>query len=91
MRPLFAIPLPSLMFLLVATGIVSGGDSTRPNILFILADDLGWGDVGFHGGPIKTPALDTLASSGARLEQFYVQPVCSPTRAALMTGRYPFR
>lgn len=63
----------------------------RPNIVFILADDLGWGDVGFHGGPIKTPVLDNLASSGARLEQFYVQPVCSPTRAALMTGRYPFR
>ena len=61
----------------------------RPNIVFILADDLGWADVGFHGGEIKTPHLDELAASGARLEQFYVQPVCSPTRAALMTGRYP--
>jgi len=67
------------------------GGAKRPNILFILADDLGWGDVGFHGSEIKTPVLDKLASSGARLEQFYVQPVCSPTRAALMTGRYPFR
>jgi arylsulfatase A-like enzyme len=65
--------------------------AARPNILFILADDLGWGDVGFHGGEIKTPQLDALAASGARLEQFYVQPVCTPTRAALMTGRYPMR
>lgn len=63
----------------------------RPNIVYILADDLGWGDVGWHGGEIQTPNLDRLAASGARLEQFYVQPVCSPTRAALMTGRYPMR
>jgi len=81
----------------IAAGITSGNPvsaeshTKRPNILFILADDLGWGDVGFHGSEIKTPVLDKLASSGARLEQFYVQPVCSPTRAALMTGRYPFR
>src|SRR3982750_1167394 len=65
--------------------------STRPHLLFILADDLGWGDVGFHDGEIKTPNLDRLAASGARLDAFYVQPVCSPTRAALLTGRYPMR
>ena len=66
--------------------------STRPNIVFILADDLGFADVGFNGGrEIATPRIDRLAASGARLEQFYVQPVCSPTRAALMTGRYPMR
>jgi len=63
----------------------------RPNIVVFLADDLGWGDVGWHGSEIKTPHLDKLATSGTRLEQFYVQPVCSPTRAALMTGRYPMR
>ncbi len=63
----------------------------RPNILFILADDLGSHDVGWRGGAIKTPVLDQLAIGGARLEQFYVQPVCSPTRAALLTGRYPMR
>jgi arylsulfatase A-like enzyme len=63
----------------------------RPNVLFFLADDLGWGDVGFHGSEIKTPNLDKLAAGGARLEQFYVQPVCSPTRAGLLTGRYPMR
>jgi arylsulfatase A-like enzyme len=63
----------------------------RPNIVFLLADDLGSYDVGWRGSEIKTPHLDKLALSGARLNQFYVQPVCSPTRAALMTGRYPFR
>lgn len=63
----------------------------RPNILYIMADDLGWKDVGFHGSDIKTPALDALAAKGARLEQFYAQPMCTPTRAALMTGRYPMR
>jgi arylsulfatase A-like enzyme len=62
-----------------------------PNILYIVADDLGWKDVGYHGSDIKTPAIDRLAAAGARLEQFYAQPMCTPTRAALMTGRYPFR
>ena len=63
----------------------------RPNIVFILADDLGSHDVGWRGSEIKTPNLDKLAFGGARLEQFYVQPVCSPTRAAFLTGRYPMR
>ena len=63
----------------------------RPHIVYILADDLGWKDVGFHGADIKTPNLDRLAKDGARLEQFYAQPMCTPTRAALMTGRYPHR
>lgn len=66
-------------------------EPARPNIVYLLADDLGWADVGWHGQEIKTPNLDKLAASGARLEQFYVQPVCSPTRAALLTGRYPMR
>jgi len=63
----------------------------KPNILFIVADDLGWKDVGFHGSDIKTPTLDSLAAAGTKLEQYYVQPMCTPTRAALMTGRYPLR
>src|SRR5262245_57949345 len=74
-----------------------GGSSTapaaqaRPNIVYIVADDLGWRDVGFHGSDIKTPTIDALAAGGARLEQFYVQAMCTPTRAALLTGRYPLR
>ena len=65
--------------------------SPRPNVLVIVADDLGWKDVGFHGSDIQTPNLDKLAKGGAELNQFYVLPMCTPTRAALMTGRYPFR
>ena len=64
------------------------GKSQRPNILFILADDLGRTDVGFMGcKEIRTSHLDKLANAGAVLDAFYVQPVCSPTRAALLTGR----
>ncbi len=63
----------------------------RPNIVYIVADDPGWKDVGFHGSDIRTPNIDQLAKSGAQLNQFYAQSMCTPTRAALMTGRYPFR
>ena len=66
--------------------------SQKPNFVHIVADDLGWKDVGFSGcTDIKTPNLDKLAATGAKFSQFYVQPMCTPTRAALMTGRYPFR
>ncbi|GAB5559312.1 MAG: hypothetical protein SynsKO_09590 [Synoicihabitans sp.] len=63
----------------------------RPSIVLIVADDLGYADVGFHGSDIQTPHLDRLAATGVSLEQFYVAPMCSPTRAGLMTGRYPLR
>jgi arylsulfatase A-like enzyme len=63
----------------------------RPHIVFFLSDDQGYADVGFHGGQIRTPNIDKLAAAGVRLESFHVQPVCSPTRAALLTGRYPAR
>ncbi|WP_165250756.1 arylsulfatase B [Paludisphaera soli] len=84
--------LGALLASFVAGTLVRAEESPRgPNIVVILADDLGWGDVGWHGSEIKTPNLDKLAAAGARLENFYVQPVCSPTRAALLTGRYPMR
>jgi arylsulfatase B len=63
----------------------------KPNIVILLADDLGWADVGYHGGKIKTPHIDHLANDGVRLENFHVCPLCSPTRAGLMTGRWPIR
>ena len=66
-------------------------NQTPPNIVYIITDDQGWKDVGYHGSDIKTPNIDKLAAEGARLEQYYAQPMCTPTRAALMTGRYPFR
>lgn len=64
---------------------------SRPHILYIMSDDQGWKDVGFHGSDIKTPSLDRLAQTGARLEQYYAHPMCTPSRAALLTGRYPHR
>ncbi|XP_059213267.1 arylsulfatase B-like [Centropristis striata] len=60
----------------------------QPNIVFILADDFGWNDVGYHGSEIRTPNLDQLSAGGVRLENYYVQPLCSPSRNQLMTGRY---
>ena len=79
------------MALVTAANPVRAADK-RPNIIHIVADDLGWKDVGFNGATdIKTPNIDALAAGGAKFTQFYVQPMCTPTRAALMTGRYPFR
>ncbi len=64
----------------------------KPNIIFFLVDDMGYADCGFNGGKdIRTPNIDKLAKQGAVLKSFYVQPLCSPTRAALLSGRYPTR
>ncbi len=65
----------------------------RPNIVLMMADDLGWGDVGFNGNKaIKTPNLDAMAASGLKFNRFYAAaPVCSPTRGSCVTGRHPFR
>lgn len=65
--------------------------AARPNILLIVADDLGWQDVGYHGGPAATPNIDRLARQGVELDRYYAFPVCSPTRSALLTGRSPMR
>jgi arylsulfatase A-like enzyme len=62
-------------------------EAKPPNVVILLADDLGWADVGYHGSPIETPAIDRLAREGAQLDRFYAAPICSPTRAALVTGR----
>lgn len=80
-----------LLLLAALCRVAATAGEQKPDIVVIIADDLGSYDVSWRGGEIKTPHLDKLAASGAKLEQFYVQPVCTPTRAALMTGRYPMR
>ncbi len=67
-------------------------NSARPNVILIMTDDQGYGDFGFTGNPlIKTPNMDALAERSAKMNNFYVSPVCAPTRASLMTGRYNYR
>jgi arylsulfatase/arylsulfatase A len=88
--------LRSLRFLLSLVGfclVSTGLDADQPShIVLIMTDDQGYGDLGFHGNPIvKTPHLDRLAQNSARLPNFIVSPVCTPTRACLMTGRYNYR
>lgn len=90
-RSSWALHFASVLVTLQAASAWAADAPARPNIVYLLADDLGWADVSFHGTEIQTPNIDKLAAGGARLEQFYVQPVCSPTRAAFMTGRYPMR
>ena len=65
----------------------------KPNIILMMCDDLGWGDVGFNGGKIiQTPHLDAMAKAGLKFNRFYAAaPVCSPTRGSCITGRHPFR
>ncbi len=86
--------LPFLFALLaILPAHIFAAEERRPNVVVILADDLGYGDLGCYGHPVfKTPHLDRLAAGGARLTQFNCPtPYCAPTRAALLTGRYPFR
>lgn len=84
--------LTSLVLTLAMACSASAEPPKQPHIVLIVADDLGYADVGFNGSQeIQTPNLDKLAEGGAVLKSLYAQPVCSPTRAALMTGRYPAR
>ena len=97
MRLLYNSPKNWLIMILVLLSFVlprvtqADERPDRPNILFIVADDLGWSDVGWHDGFAKTPNMDRLVGEGVELDQHYVQPVCTPTRTALMSGRYPGR
>ena len=83
----------ALIFLL-CFGIASARKQmmpNRPNIVMVLADDMGYQDVGFRGSDIMTPNLDRLANEGVILENHYVMPQCSPTRSSLMSGRHAIR
>ncbi len=75
-----------------ASAVFAADPASRPNVLLIITDDQGHGDLGLHGNPvIRTPNLDQLARQSVRLKHFYVSPVCAPTRASLLTGRYNYR
>lgn len=85
--------ITAILLLVLPASLTAASEPTqKPNIVFFLIDDLGYADCGFNGGEeIRTPNIDKLAHGGVILESHYVQPVCSPTRAALMTGRYATR
>uniref|UniRef100_T1IPA0 Sulfatase N-terminal domain-containing protein n=1 Tax=Strigamia maritima TaxID=126957 RepID=T1IPA0_STRMM len=86
---------PILIFLtiglLISFGLIHEQKQRQPNIVFIVADDLGWNDISWNNPDVLTPNLHQLANDGVILNQSYIQPLCSPTRAAFMTGYYPFR
>src|SRR5688500_13566887 len=75
--------------ILSCSAIASAAPTTRPNVILILADDMGFSDLGCYGGEIDTPNIDRLASQGLRFTQFYNMARCCPTRASLLTGMYP--
>ena len=81
-----------ILFSLVVLSLsvaVANRANKPPHILLVVADDLGWSDVGFHGSKIQTRNIDQLASEGVILDNYYVMPICTPTRSALLTGMYP--
>ncbi|NND99433.1 MAG: arylsulfatase [Pirellulaceae bacterium] len=92
----FTLSLPTLLgvtiLLASASQILAAEKSTRPNIVLVMTDDQGIGDLSCHGNPIlQTPAIDSFSNASTAIERFYVSPVCAPTRASLMTGRYAYR
>ncbi|MCA9031339.1 MAG: sulfatase-like hydrolase/transferase [Planctomycetaceae bacterium] len=82
-----------VLFVVVALGLtVNAAETSHPNVLLIITDDQGYGDFGLHGNPhVKTPHIDALGKESIRFDRFYVNSFCAPTRAALLTGRYPLR
>ena len=93
MRFICSIPVTAGMILLVLPTILFAAAVDRPNIVLCMADDQGWGDVGYRNHSVlKTPTLDEMARDCLRLERFYAAaPVCSPTRGSVLTGRHPNR
>lgn len=86
------LPLLAAAIILLWAAGLAGAAEQRPNVIVLLADDLGWGDIGCYGGPVKTPTLDSLAANGVRFTDFHSGcAVCSPSRATLMTGRHHIR
>ncbi|CAL4084199.1 unnamed protein product, partial [Meganyctiphanes norvegica] len=83
-------PSSYLMLSLVQNFVALATASSQPNIVFILADDLGWNHVSWHNQGVISPRMQELVDAGVRLEKNYVQPICTPSRAALLTGMYPF-
>jgi arylsulfatase A-like enzyme len=85
----------AVAFALVVAATSALAQGSKPNVVFILADNVGYGDLGSYGGGelrgAPTPRLDELASQGLRLTQFLVEPACTPSRTALMTGQYSIR
>lgn len=88
-RLLSILSLAACSFTFSLPSVRAAGPVVKPNVLLILADDLGWSDLGCYGGEIKTPVLDALAAGGVKFTQFYNSARCCPSRASLLTGLYP--
>ena len=84
--------ITAVSFFIAFTGSVFSQDKTHPNVIIVMADDQGYGDLGITGNPhVKTPVIDKFARENIRFNNFYVSPVCAPTRSSLMTGRFSLR